>query len=420
MATANVEVVIGAKDEASGKLKQIGNNMTKMSGTFKKAGTVMLAAGVALGAGIFKLADSYTKAGDEVAKMAKRSGWAVESLSELRHVANLSGTDLATFEKGSRKLSMAIVDVAEGGTEYAESLARIGVNAQDLMNLSIEDQFWAVAEALSETEDDTVKTATAMELLGKAGTAILPVLSDGKEGLAAMRQEAHDLGVVFDEEAAAEAEAFQDSLTRLKTSMAGIGAEVAESFVPILGEAVDKLTEGMTAVKNWVDANPSFVTALKAAVVVLIGGGGLLIALSQISRAIIMINTALAIMHGLAGPAGWAKLAAGMAIAGGAIVGMGQIMKSPTPGGVDAIGAPLPPKATGGLFGLASGGIVSRPTVAMVGEAGPEAVIPLSRGGIGDTFNITVMGNVWETGNLVDMLREEFLKIKSKNTTTGF
>ncbi len=45
---------------------------------------------------------------------------------------------------------------------------------------------------------------------------------------------------------------------------------------------------------------------------------------------------------------------------------------------------------------LAKGGIVTRPTMALIGEAGPEAVVPLSRGGAGgfgggDTVNITVM-----------------------------
>ena len=42
---------------------------------------------------------------------------------------------------------------------------------------------------------------------------------------------------------------------------------------------------------------------------------------------------------------------------------------------------------------LAEGGIVQRPTVAMIGEAGPEAVVPLGRGGrgaMGNTYNITV------------------------------
>ncbi len=42
---------------------------------------------------------------------------------------------------------------------------------------------------------------------------------------------------------------------------------------------------------------------------------------------------------------------------------------------------------------LAAGGVVRRPTLAMVGEAGPEAVVPLSRGGVGalgTTINVTV------------------------------
>lgn len=40
---------------------------------------------------------------------------------------------------------------------------------------------------------------------------------------------------------------------------------------------------------------------------------------------------------------------------------------------------------------LATGGIVTRPTVAMIGEAGPEAVIPLGRAGGVRNYNITVV-----------------------------
>jgi phage-related minor tail protein len=39
---------------------------------------------------------------------------------------------------------------------------------------------------------------------------------------------------------------------------------------------------------------------------------------------------------------------------------------------------------------LQHGGIVTRPTLTWVGEAGPEAVIPLSKGGLGN--NITIHG----------------------------
>ena len=42
---------------------------------------------------------------------------------------------------------------------------------------------------------------------------------------------------------------------------------------------------------------------------------------------------------------------------------------------------------------LAKGGIVNRPTLAMIGEKGPEAVVPLGRG-MGMTVNITIQGDV--------------------------
>ena len=40
---------------------------------------------------------------------------------------------------------------------------------------------------------------------------------------------------------------------------------------------------------------------------------------------------------------------------------------------------------------LAKGGIVTGPTLALIGEAGPEAVVPLGKGGgMGNTFNINI------------------------------
>lgn len=57
---------------------------------------------------------------------------------------------------------------------------------------------------------------------------------------------------------------------------------------------------------------------------------------------------------------------------------------------------------------LANGGIVNRPTLAMIGEAGPEAVIPLSKsGGLGSNINIYVQGSVISERDLVYKVRDE-------------
>jgi len=65
----------------------------------------------------------------------------------------------------------------------------------------------------------------------------------------------------------------------------------------------------------------------------------------------------------------------------------------PTIPGPTPIPLPQAGRPAGGLGGIrffADGGIVTGPTLGILGEAGPEAIIPLDRGGIGTTVNITV------------------------------
>lgn len=55
---------------------------------------------------------------------------------------------------------------------------------------------------------------------------------------------------------------------------------------------------------------------------------------------------------------------------------------------------------------FADGGIVTRPTLGLVGEAGPEAIIPLDKlGGMGGGITVNVSGSVISEGDLVETVR---------------
>jgi phage-related minor tail protein len=58
---------------------------------------------------------------------------------------------------------------------------------------------------------------------------------------------------------------------------------------------------------------------------------------------------------------------------------------------------------------LADGGIVTKPTLAMIGEAGAEAVVPLSKGGFGGGINVTVNvgGSVVQEQDLAVSVRDQ-------------
>ncbi len=62
---------------------------------------------------------------------------------------------------------------------------------------------------------------------------------------------------------------------------------------------------------------------------------------------------------------------------------------------------------------LARGGIVTSPTLAMIGEHGPEAVVPLS-GGFGGDITLQIDGQM-----LARITRDQLLKLAARNATTG-
>jgi len=71
---------------------------------------------------------------------------------------------------------------------------------------------------------------------------------------------------------------------------------------------------------------------------------------------------------------------------------------------------------------LASGGIVTRPTFALVGERGPEAIIPLDRATSGGnvTVQIFVQGNARLDDEFANMVRRKFLELRRRTGPLGF
>jgi len=68
---------------------------------------------------------------------------------------------------------------------------------------------------------------------------------------------------------------------------------------------------------------------------------------------------------------------------------------------------------------MAEGGIVNSPTLAMIGEAGTEAVIPLDKmGGFGTTVNVNVAGSVISEGELQSVIQDALYNLNRAGAVT--
>ena len=173
---------------------------------------------------------------DDLGKSAQKIGIPVDELSRLAYAADLSGLSMEGLETAVGRLSRQMNDARAGTAEAVDAFAQIGVAATDSEgNLRpATDVLADIAERFREMPDGAEKTALAMELMGRSGANLIPLLNGGADALRAMTEEADALGIVITPEMFKNAEAFNDNITRLKTTFAGLGVQITGQLAPVL------------------------------------------------------------------------------------------------------------------------------------------------------------------------------------------
>jgi len=228
-------VKIGADDsELQAALNKANTSIQNHAAQFKKVGRAMTIAGTAIVGSVGLMISKYVEAGDWIDKMSKRTGIGATALSELAYAADISGASLNDVERGVKRMAGSILDAHSGLESYARAFRQMGVSVDELMQMNPEQQFLTISEAIASIEDPTIRAALAQDVFGRAGTSLLPMMAEGKEGLQKLREEAHTLGIIFDQEAAAKAAKLKDAQTALTSAVKGLGFSLADTFGNLL------------------------------------------------------------------------------------------------------------------------------------------------------------------------------------------
>jgi hypothetical protein len=245
---ANLMVIIGAQindlkkglDQASSEISASGN---KWAGALKAAGVGLAAIGTAAVAAGAASVKSFADAGDEIQKLALKTGFSTETISELKYAADLSGASIDTVATAVKGTANFLQLLGQGSATAVADMDALGLSVEQLQGLSSEDTFNLLGEAIAGIDDPLQKAAIAQDVFGKAGIELLPMLADGADGMAALRQEARDLGLVFSQDAADNAAAFNDALSKLQGAFSGIMNQIGASLIPALMPLIDVLTD---------------------------------------------------------------------------------------------------------------------------------------------------------------------------------
>ncbi len=336
-------VELGVSDKLSAGLRRAQKQLEAFGAGLRSVGIRMAGIGAAAVTSLFGAARMFATVGDDLEEMSQRTGVSVEALSELGFAADIAGSDLETLETGIKHMQRAIVEAAGGSESAQQALAKLGVSAADLAGLSPDEQFKRMADGIARIEDPALRVAVAMQIFGRSGTKLIPLLAGGAAGIEALQEQARRLGLTISAETAHDAAELNDALDSLWRVVRQGVFTIGSALAPTLKELAERITRIIVTATDWIKRNREVVVwALKVAAAVAATGIALIVlgvavsgigaALGLLARVISGVGT----VFGIIGAAIGALLSPiGLVVA--AVVGLGGALLVTSGAGGEAL-----------------------------------------------------------------------------------
>lgn len=215
-------VDLGMRQAANAVQSGVARMQTHVEGLAVAFGRINLVmAGVA--AGVTLLVKSGIDAADDMNDLSQKIGIGVDRLAGYKLAAESSGTSLEGMAGAAKKLSVYIA-------EHGDKLRAAGFTAKDVDGVMRE-----LADRFQRMPDGAQKTAIAMELMGRSGADMIPLLNGGGASLQELIEKGKQLYPVT-AEMARQADAFNDQLAQLEASVSGVSIRIGSALLPKLND----------------------------------------------------------------------------------------------------------------------------------------------------------------------------------------
>lgn len=261
ISTLTVSLVADTAKFSNG-LKKSRKDASKFSQGIK---TAFKAAGIAaavLGAALIGLVKSSLALVDQQRKTARTLGTTQAIFAGLSLAAGIAGVSTESFSKALKRQAKSIVDANDGLQTQARAFERLNLDTKQLIKLPVEEQFKKITTALGGVENATLKVAIASDIFGAKNADLINILELGEAGLQGFIDKAKELGVALTEDQTAAIEAANDSVLIFKTSITGLGNQLAARFAPLISAGAEALTGFVVQVTNLIPKLFAFTAGL--------------------------------------------------------------------------------------------------------------------------------------------------------------
>lgn len=217
--------------------KSIGGGLSGI-GSEIRSSLVGALAGIGIGQFVRSTFEQFGRIND----LSQQFGVSAETLQRFGQVASESGSNIEQVAVAFSTLTRNLQSAQNGTGAQAEALQKLGLSAKDLANLSPEQAFLRLADALAGASNRNEAYAAALDLIGARQRNLIPLL---QQGSAAILEQANQVQVASDE-IIAKADEVGDRFARL-------GQQITAGLGPVLIPVGQAILASFEAIRAGVD-----------------------------------------------------------------------------------------------------------------------------------------------------------------------
>lgn len=247
---ANVDKAVKGFGRINKEVSGVQAAVTRAATKLAALGTAFTAAAISsisLSKAISAVNESFVRL-DRLGKTAEKLGLASENLAGLRFAAEQTGVAVTALDVGLQRMVRRIAEAAQDTGEAQSAIKELGLNARRLVQLSPDQQFRAIADAMMGVVNQSDRVRLGFKLFDTEGVALVNTLRGGSRALDEFQMQAEKLGIAVNDEAIQSVEDMNDAFNRSRKSVEGFVNAVAVRLAPYLKISTDLLTQQTEAI----------------------------------------------------------------------------------------------------------------------------------------------------------------------------
>ncbi len=192
---------------------------------------------------------------EQLHAMSEELGITAQQLDEFHFAAMEVGQSAEVMDATLGKLTQKIGEAREGSEKTSVAFAALGLNVNKLAHESAADSFREIADAMQQVKSHSDRAAIAVELFGKQGRALLPILEGGSEHIDELVKRGHDLNEIVSDEQVEAMRKAGVALKELEGRFHHLAIEMAADVAPAfswLGKKIDEARDKAVSFGDWV------------------------------------------------------------------------------------------------------------------------------------------------------------------------